>query len=154
MDWAVGEAKSMVEPSIMAPWSFERTETISPEIVTGLPPALRMEPFGRVIAFRWGLALGGETRVAPATGGRAKVLLSKRTLLLPTDMTWPAIIVWVPGASVEVPIIRPPLEARWTVWPFRRIGESVGAGVGRAFVVPSITRWVAPIDTTCPPIVA
>ena len=70
-DWTVEEAKSMVEPSIMAPWSFEGTEMIWPEMVTGLPPALRMEPLGRVMAFRWGLASGGETRVAPATEGRA-----------------------------------------------------------------------------------
>ena len=70
-DWAVGEAKSMVEPSITAPWSFERMEMISPEMVMGLPPALRMEPLGRVMAFRWALALGEEMRVAPARGGRA-----------------------------------------------------------------------------------
>ena len=40
------------------------------------------------------------------------MLLSRMTLLEPTDMTCPAIVVWVPGARVEVPIIRPPLEAR------------------------------------------
>ena len=69
-DWAVGEAKSMVEPSITAPWSFERMETVSPDMVMGLPPALRMEPLGRVMAFRWALALGEEMRVAPAMGVR------------------------------------------------------------------------------------
>ena len=51
-DLAVGEAKIMVEPSITAPWSFEKMEMISPETVMGLPPALRTEPLGRVIAFR------------------------------------------------------------------------------------------------------
>ena len=70
-DWAVGEAKSMVEPSIMAPWSLERMEMISLDMVMGVPLALRTEPLGRVMAFRWALALGDVMRVAPAMGGRA-----------------------------------------------------------------------------------
>ena len=49
---------------------------------------------------------------------------------------------------MAVPKMTPPSGARCTSWPLIRTGTdgAVGAGVGRALVVPSTTTLVAPTE--------
>ena len=48
----------------------------------------------------------------------------------PLDTTWPANVAFSPGASVEVPIMMPPLEPLTMELPATSIGVIVGGAAG------------------------
>ena len=116
--------KAIVLPLTRSILSSGGIEYVVPDITAALPPALMMTPFASVSD--WGMISSDMVFV-----GSAYVLSSTTTDDKPSEIVWPEMVAWPPGAMVKSEMTRPPLEALVIDLLSMRINLLVGY-VGRA----------------------